>query len=168
MNELYHDKAWKWTNRFLDLAHLIASWSKDPSTKVGAVAVGEGRQILSTGYNGFPRGVHDDIPARMERPTKYLYVVHAEANLVAHAARHGISLKGATVYTTHYPCAQCAALLINSGIAEVRVDVAGKTNMPGEHFDAAARMFYEAGVGAQHVEYTGGQDNDLQQPDNPS
>lgn len=149
----------KWSRRFLTLARTIASWSKDPSTKVGAVAVGDGRQILCEGYNGLPRGVGDNSD-RMERPAKYLWTVHAEANLVAHAAAHGVSLRGATVYVTHNPCAQCAALLIQAGIKRVIVDRAGegKTKMGDETFVVAGRMFREANVDTMFVNVDG--DND--------
>ena len=57
----------KWHNRFMEMAELVASWSKDTSTKVGAIVVGENREIRSTGYNGVVRGVSDDIPERLER-----------------------------------------------------------------------------------------------------
>lgn len=136
---------WKWADRFLKVAYEIASWSKDPSTKVGCVVVGTGRQILATGYNGLPRGVLDD-PQRMERPQKYLWTTHAEANALAQAARHGIRLEGATVYTTHCPCAQCAGLIIAAGAKCVIVDQTRTTNMDLEHFEVAERMFREAGV----------------------
>lgn len=136
---------WKWAARFLKVAYEIASWSKDPSTKVGCVVVGTGRQILCTGYNGLPRNVRDD-PQRMERPQKYLWTTHAEANAVAQAANHGIRLAGATVYTTHCPCAQCAALLIQAGVTSVVVDQTRTTNMDIEHFEVAERMFREASV----------------------
>lgn len=76
----------KWTQRFLNLAQSVAEWSKDPSTQVGAVAVGTSKQILETDFNGLPRGVQD-LPERMERPAKYIWTAHAEENLVAHAAR---------------------------------------------------------------------------------
>ena len=141
----------KWIDRFLELAELIATWSKDPSTKVGAIAVSSAKQVLCEGYNGFPRGVHD-LPERMERPAKYLWTLHAEANLVAHAARHGISLYQSSVFVTHYPCAQCAALLINAGVSSVYIDVRGKTNMPGEHFVTAALMFQEAGINVKECQ----------------
>ncbi len=142
----------KWTQRFLGIAHEIASWSKDPSTKVGAIAVSPSRQLLAEGYNGLPRRVLDS-DTRMQRPEKYLWTVHAEANLLAHAARNGIKLEGSTVYVTHHPCAQCAALLIQAGIVQVVIDNAGKTNMPQEQFDVASRMFYEAGVITMGVDY---------------
>ena len=132
-----------WTARFMDLARHIAGWSKD-STQVGAVAVGPNREVLATGYNGPPRGV-EDRPERFVRPEKYRFASHAEQNAVAHAARHGVSLDGATVYVTHYPCSTCARLLIQSGISAVVVGD-GITSMPADEFDAAAVMFKEAGV----------------------
>lgn len=136
----------KWTNRFLDLAGAIATWSKD-TTKVGAVAVDCARRILETGFNGLPRGV-DDRPERMERPAKYLWTGHAEENLVAHAARD--RLAGSTVYVTHLCCNGCARMLINAGVAKVVVGD-GKTSMPQEQFDVAMTMFAEAGVTVEGV-----------------
>lgn len=132
----------KWTERFLNLARNVAEWSKDPNTKVGAVAVGESKQILETGFNGLPRGVQD-LPERMERPAKYIWTAHAEENLVAHAARK--QLEGSTVYVTHLCCNACARMLINAGVGKVVVGD-GMTSMPVEQFDAATTMFDEAGV----------------------
>jgi dCMP deaminase len=87
----------KWDRRFLDLAKHISEWSLDPSTKVGAVAVKD-RRVLATGYNGLPRGIAD-LPGRLNnRDEKYLRTVHAEANIVAQAARFGIDMSGSTVY----------------------------------------------------------------------
>jgi len=134
---------YKWANRFLEVARLVASWSKDPSTKVGSIAIGDAKSIVAEGYNGLPRGVKD-LPERFERPQKYDWTLHAEANVVAHAARQ--VLAGSTVYVTHCCCAQCAALLINAGVAGVIVDGTTKTNMPPEKFEIAKLMFREAGV----------------------
>jgi dCMP deaminase len=135
--------AMKWTQRFLDLAAVVAAWSKDPSTKVGAVAVHPAsRAVLETGYNGLPRGVEDQ-PCRMERPAKYLWTAHAEENLVAHAARK--TLEGATVYVTHLCCANCTRMLINAGVKRI-VCGPGLTNMDYEHFTVARKMMAEAGV----------------------
>lgn len=136
----------KWHRRFLSLARHVAGWSKDPSTKVGAVAVSPARAVIETGYNGLPRGVADT-PERMERPAKYLWTAHAEENLVAHAAR--ARLEGTTVYVTHFCCAACTRMLINAGVAKVVVGV-GQTNMPAETFNAARQMFCEAGVEIEH------------------
>ena len=132
----------KWHARFLALAQHIATWSKDPSTQVGAVAVAPSKAVLQTGFNGLPRGVQDS-PERMERPAKYIWTAHAEESLVAHAARQ--QLEGSTVYVTHLCCNACARMLINAGVACVVVGE-GKTSMPKEHFDAALAMFAEAGV----------------------
>ena len=133
----------KWTKRFLDMAAHVAEWSKDPSTRVGAVAVDpDSRAVLSTGYNGLPRGVEDHC-SRMQRPGKYLWTAHAEENLVAHAARH--TLRGATVYVTHLCCANCTRMLINAGVARI-VCGPGLTNMDYEHFEVARQMMKEADV----------------------
>lgn len=133
----------KWTQRFLDMASLVAAWSKDPSTKVGAVAVDPvSRAVLSTGYKGLPRGVEDQC-SRMQRPGKYLWTAHAEENLVAHAARQ--TLKGATVYVTHLCCASCTRMLINAGIEKI-VCGPGLTNMDYENFEVARQMLKEADV----------------------
>lgn len=133
----------KWPLRFLQMAGNMASWSKE-TTKVGAIARdSESRAILETGYNGIPRGVND-LPERMSvKPEKYLWVSHAEENLVAHAARK--VLEGSVVTVTHLCCCRCARLLINAGVSRVEYG-AGKTSMPQEEFDIAVTMFSEAGV----------------------
>ncbi|MEW5729223.1 MAG: dCMP deaminase family protein [Pseudomonadota bacterium] len=133
-----------WTDYFMGFARHAASKSKDPSTQVGAVVIGPDGEIRATGYNGLPRGVAD-LPERMERPAKYLWTSHAEENLVAHAARVGVSLKGCTVYVTHFPCSRCARSLIQAGVTGVVVDT-GTTSMPAEEFEVAEQMFSEAGV----------------------
>lgn len=141
-----------WTDYFLAMAHLVASKSKDPSTKVGCVVITEDKVVAATGYNGLPRGVEDRAD-RMERPAKYLWTSHAEENAVAQAARVGMKLKGGTAYVTHMPCSRCARTLIQAGIETVVVD-RGTTSMPQEEFDVAMQMFKEAGVDvAQIVEY---------------
>jgi len=87
----------KWDVRFLELALHISQWSKDPSTKVGCVVVGPDREIRSTGFNGFPRGINDSIDRLSDREQKYPLICHAEENAIMHAARIGISLKGCRV-----------------------------------------------------------------------
>lgn len=124
----------------------MAGWSKD-RTKVGAVAVSDARAVLTTGYNGIPRGV-DDRAERFERPRAYLYMAHAEENLVAHAAR--TVLEGATVYVTHMCCAGCSRMLINSGVRRVVVGD-GTTRMDPDQFAVAKEMFSEAGVELVHA-----------------
>lgn len=127
----------------MGFAEHAAKKSKD-STQVGAALVGPEREVRLTAYNGPPKGVRD-LEERRERPTKYLYASHAEANLVAFAAREGIRTKGCTVYVTHHPCSSCARTLIQAGVAKVVVGN-GTTSMPQEEFDTAKVMFNEAGV----------------------
>lgn len=105
-----------WDQRFLALAEHIAGWSKDRSTKVGAVIVDPDRRVVSIGFNGFPRGIADD--ARLEhRETKYEMIVHAEVNALMFAGR---PVRGCTLYTWPLPpCSRCAALLIQAGIGRV-------------------------------------------------
>ena len=136
-----------WSEYFLEMAHLVASKSKDPSTKVGCVVITEDKVVAATGYNGLPRGV-EDRPERMERPAKYLWTSHAEENAVAQAARVGAKLKGGTAYVTHMPCSRCARTLIQAGIIKVVLD-GGSTSMPMEELDVAMKMFREAGVEVQ-------------------
>jgi dCMP deaminase len=133
-----------WQDYFMEMAVVVASRSKDPSTKVGCVIVSEDKVVVSTGYNGIPSGV-DDLPERMERPAKYLWTSHAEENAVAQAARVGARLRGGTAYVTHMPCARCARTLIQAGIVTVYVGN-GTTSMPEEEFTVAKQMFREAGV----------------------
>jgi dCMP deaminase len=136
----------KWDTRFLELARHISEWSKDPSTKVGSVAVKD-RRILATGYNGFPQGVAD-LPGRLEnRNEKYLRTVHAEANAVAQAAKNAISLSGADIYVWPFiPCSSCCTLLIQAGVRRVIVP---NTTIPDrwlESFDMSKSMFSEAKI----------------------
>jgi dCMP deaminase len=133
----------EWQDYYYGFAAHAALKSKD-STKVGAVLVGPDGEIRLTGYNGPPRDVRD-LPERRERPLKYLFASHAEANLIAFAAREGIRTKGCTVYVTHYPCSACARTLIQAGITGIVVGT-GTTSMPATEFDAAEIMLNEAGV----------------------
>ena len=138
-----------WTDHFLEMAHLVATKSKDPNTKVGCIVVSEDKVVVATGYNGLPRGVEDKAE-RMERPAKYLWTSHAEENAVAQAARVGMKLKGGTAFVTHMPCSRCARTLIQAGIEHVVVD-RGTTSMPQEEFDVAMQMFKEAGVDVAQI-----------------
>lgn len=140
-----------WQPYLMGFAEHAARKSKD-STQVGAVLVGPAKEVRLTAFNGPPRGVHD-LAERRARPAKYLFASHAEANLIAFAAREGISTKGCTVYTSHMPCASCARTLIQAGISAV-VFGPGTTSMPPEEFEAAATMLAEAGVAVK--EYIAG------------
>jgi len=137
----------KWDHRFIELANHIAQWSKDPSTKVGCVIVGEDREIRSTGFNGFPRGINDDEERLNNRELKYPLICHAEENAIMHAARIGVSLKGSSAYVTWPPCSRCARSLIQAGISEVIYY--DETEIPErwtEDFNISSEMFNEAGV----------------------
>lgn len=107
-----------WNKYFMIMAELARTKSKDRSTQVGAVIVGEGHTVLSMGYNGFPRGVDDDVEARHERNLKYLVTEHAERNAVYAAAKNGIKLDGAAIYVScgGVPCADCCRAIIQAGI----------------------------------------------------
>ena len=112
-----------WKKKYLALAKHVASWSKDPRTKVGAVAVGEVGQILATGYNGFPRNIRDTEDRLFDRELKYKYVVHAEQNCIYNATHNGISLQGATLFVSGlHVCRECAKGIIQVGITRVVVD----------------------------------------------
>lgn len=107
----------KWEHRFLDLAKLVASWSKDPSTKVGAVITREDRTIVSVGYNGFPRGMPDEEHSYLDREDKLSRVIHAEVNASISARE---SLKGCTLYTWPFlSCDRCFVQLAQAGITTV-------------------------------------------------
>jgi dCMP deaminase len=109
-----------WSEYFLGIAEQVKLKSKDESTQIGAVIVGKDNEILSTGYNSFPRGLDDNLPERQERPLKYYYFEHAERNAIYNAARVGTPLNGSTIYlTSGLPCADCARGIINSGIKTV-------------------------------------------------
>jgi dCMP deaminase len=109
-----------WTEYFLEIAEVIKLKSKDQSTQIGAVVVGEGRNVLSTGYNSFPRGLDDSLQERQERPEKYFWMEHAERNAIYNAALEGVSLKNSTIYlTSGLPCMDCARGIVNSGIKVV-------------------------------------------------
>lgn len=107
-----------WDKRFLDVCNLLATWSKDRSTKVGCVIVKD-RHILTTGYNGFTPGIDDEDDSLHERPNKYMYTEHCDRNAIYQAAKFGISLKGATMYLTGPPCCDCSRGIVQSGIVRV-------------------------------------------------
>ena len=109
-----------WTEYFLNIAEQVKLKSKDQSTQIGAVIVGEDNEVLSTGYNSFPRGMDDSKQERQERPEKYFWFEHAERNAIYNAARVGTALKNSTIYlTSGVPCMDCARGIVNSGIKVV-------------------------------------------------
>jgi dCMP deaminase len=128
-----------------NLAALVAAWSKDPSTGVGAVIVDDKHRVVSLGYNGFPRCVVDSDETLFDRDEKLRRTIHAEENALLFASR---PVEGCTIYVTHPPCARCAAKIVQAGIARVVAQI------PDEQFSgrweadmrSASAMFAEAGV----------------------
>ncbi len=139
----------KWAARMLELADLVAQWSKDPSTKVGVV-IADGKHVLGLGYNGFPNGVNDSPERYADRPTKYAMIVHSEANALIAASVHGQRLKAATLYTTKPPCTECTKLLIQYGIARVVFPVLDPNDPAVQRWATDAEisrtMLQEAGI----------------------
>lgn len=154
----------RWDRGFLRLALSFAnSMSKDPNTRVGAVAVGPGREVLQVGFNGFPRGVADTPERLNDRDVKNRLTVHAERNVVCLAARRGISLDGATLYLTATddsglvwggsPCTACTIELIQAGIAEIVT--APFKNVPSRWLDDitfARTIVEEAGLRYREID----------------
>lgn len=105
----------KWDIRFLQMATFVASWSKDPSTQVGCVLTNDKHQIISLGYNGFPRGAEDNERLNV-REQKYKMVIHAEENAILNAT--GV-VEGSTAYLTHPPCLHCTGMLRQVGVKRV-------------------------------------------------
>ena len=143
----------KWDKRYLALAGHVATWSKDPSKQIGAVAVGSKGQVLAQGYNGFPRGIPDNPSHYADRQRKYKYVVHAEMNVIYNATYNGVSLDGATLYVYGLPvCSDCAKGVIQVGIKRV---VMPQQEIP-EHWidswDLTSRMFSMAKVKWEFVD----------------
>lgn len=136
-----------WDVRFLDLADHIASWSKDPRTKVGAVIVDEKKRVVSVGYNGFPRGVDDLEDRYTDRPTKHLFVAHAERNALDNAP---LMVEGCTMYVALLPCNECAKSIIQNGISRV-VTRRVVRDGTGFNWDITMKMFEEAGVKLEYV-----------------
>lgn len=135
----------KWDERFLELAETVASWSKDPSTRVGCVITRPDNTVASLGYNGFPRGCDDDDSLLANRDTKIARTIHAELNAVLNSRER---LDDCTAFVTHPPCSSCAGSLIQSGIKEViwrrpSPDILTRWR---ESIEMASVMFFEAGV----------------------
>jgi len=146
-----------WVDYFRNLAHNVKLKSKDERTKVGAVIVGKGKEIVSTGYNSFPRGIKDNRKERQERPEKYYWFEHAERNAIYNASRIGVSTKECTMYLTcGMPCADCARGIINAGINRIFIERAQGPSSDKwvEHAERSWEMFDEAGVNVQFYDTT--------------
>ena len=133
----------KWAQRFFQMAELVGSWSKDPSTQVGAV-ITQGNRVVSVGFNGYPRGVGDSADMD-DREIKLLKTIHAEENAILFAKR---DLTGCEIFVTHFPCPNCAAKIIQTGISTVHCQTQNEEFLSrwGEKFKISEAMFDEAGV----------------------
>ncbi len=143
-------KNYTWDEYFMSIAYLVSMKSKDIRTRVGAVIVGQDNEIRSTGYNGFPRGVYDDILKYKDPVYKDMIICHAEENAILNLIITGTSAKGAKMYTPWIPCSKCAKSIIQVGIKEVVFD----PNFPGnkveddwsESIEISKLMFGEANL----------------------
>lgn len=109
------DSSDKWDNRFLEMAKLISTWSKDPSTKTGAVIVDPNRRIVSVGFNGFPRNMPDDEVFYIDREQKYSRIIHCEVNALLFAKQNKV--EGCTLYTWPFlSCDRCFVQMAQAGI----------------------------------------------------
>ena len=140
----------KWDNRYMELAKAVSTWSKDPSKKIGAIAIGSKGQVLAQGFNGFPRGIDDTDDRLNDREIKYKYVVHAEMNLIYNATFNGISLDGSSVYIYGLPlCSECAKGLIQVGVKRI---VMNKDSLESaddkwlESFELTMQLLNESGI----------------------
>lgn len=140
-------KQLKWDERYLDLAAGIAGWSKDPSRKIGAVAVGSKGNVLAQGFNGFPRGISDSPDRYGDRTRKYELVVHAEMNVIYNASYNGVSLDGSTLYVHGLPvCSDCAKGIIQVGIKRVVMRDQEIPTLWQQSWTKTEEMFNESGV----------------------
>lgn len=139
-----------WDEYYLNICRVVGARSKDPNTKLGCIIVGPAHEIRTTGYNSFPRGIRDDVPERLVRPTKYLWIEHAERNAICNAARCGTALEGCTLYVEIMPCMDCARAIVQAGIREVVVSAHRMAQYSSayydEHFGDSITLFTEAGV----------------------
>lgn len=145
----------EWDDWFMSMVYLVASKSKDKRTHIGAVVVGPNKEVVSLGYNSFPRNIDDYVPERQEKPEKYHWFEHAERNAIYNATLIGASLKGCKMYTNGVPCPDCARGVIQSGILEVIVDKEwneGNSKEDKKNSDKSLEMFDEAGVKVRYWE----------------
>jgi dCMP deaminase len=140
----------KWDFNFLSLAATVSNYSKDPSTKVGAVIVDDNNRIVSMGYNGFPKGIKDD--GRLNnRIVKYQIVIHAEINAILFAEK---SVENCTIYTFPFmPCSNCSSVIIQKGIKRV-VSVPSNEERWIANFKQSEEMFKEVGIDLEIINLT--------------
>ena len=139
--------SYSWHQKYLGLAKHVASWSKDPSKQIGAVAVGNVGEILATGFNGLPRGIEDTEFRLTNREEKYKLVVHAEMNCIYNASFNGVSLVESDFYVHGLPvCSDCAKGIIQVGVRTVYMPQQDIPDHWIDSWDLTRSMFDEAGV----------------------
>lgn len=158
-----NEKQLRWDRHFCGLALHHSHLSKDPSTQVGSVIVGPDREILSAGFNGFPRGIADTPERLNDRDTKLKLVVHAEMNALLAAARTGMRLKGCTLYLAATdssgmvwggpPCTRCTVEIIQVGISEiVSYPLKAVPSRWHEDLKLARALIEEAGIAYREIQ----------------
>ena len=141
----------KWKKRFLKLSKEISTWSKDPSTKVGALIISEDKNIISTGYNGFPRDIEDTEERLNNRELKYKFVLHAEMNCILNALYNGRSVKDCILFVHGLPpCSECTKSIIQAGIKKVITDSKATDNWK-ESLKLSLEMLKEANVEIEFI-----------------
>lgn len=134
-----------WDECFMQMAHVIADRSQDPSTQAGAIIVNENNIMVGAGYNGWPRGIEAKALSWAREgdfeDTKYPYVCHAEENAIYNANN---STHGCKIYCTLFPCNECAKTIIQNGIKEVVYSSDKYKGSP--QFNASRKLFTLAKV----------------------
>jgi dCMP deaminase len=154
MHKEQDEKELKWHYRFMDMAKMISTWSKDPSSQIGAVAVNDERRILATGYNGFPKGIADTEERLNDKDEKYPRIIHAEMNALMNALYSGVSLKDSTLYVYGLPvCPSCTKCVIQAGIKRLVIPSAktDKGNWQQVWEEQSLPMLQEARVIVKYI-----------------
>ncbi len=138
-----YEKLYKWDKRFFNLAHEVATWSKDPNCQVGAILISEDKTRISYGFNGLPRGINDSVDRLNDNKIKNLLSVHAELNAIINAQ---CSVKGWTIYTNKFPCLNCALSLIQAGISFLICPDINPNSKWAENQNLALDILKEKGV----------------------
>ena len=142
-----------WNERFMTLAEHISTWSKDPSRKIGAVIVDKNNRVISTGFNGFARGIKDTSTRLNDKETKRALMLHAEENAILYAKQ---DLTDCKIYIAGYcGCIHCASLIIQSGIKEVYYKNTDKNKTVSEfwkeNFKLSTKLLKEAKVKLKEI-----------------
>lgn len=133
-------------SKYYPIAESVATLSKDPNTKVGALVIDKRGSIRAVGYNGFPRGVNDAPGRYADRNMKLRLVAHAEANAIANAASTGTPLLGCSMVVTKFPCRECAKMIINAGISSIYTPSFNDSDSWADSCRDSILMFEESGV----------------------